>query len=122
VRVSAQRALRSLGIRKASGALAVGAMCMALWAGLLATGTVSPKPTRTISQEFVAASEWIDDSRARTGDLPTPEAFRRFLLKTTAVVPLDYQPMARGTYTLEGWDGNNRWRFSSDSQNIVRAE
>lgn len=90
--------------------------------GALMKQTIAPTPTSTIRRDFSAASEWIETHRTKYGALPSREAFRRFLLRTASVVSVEYHPTDAGTYTLGGWDGDNRWRFLPRSGNIVRDE
>jgi hypothetical protein len=83
--------------------------------GLFVKENMAPSPTATIRRDFMVASDWIASYRAEHGRLPSRECFQHFLLRTSLTVPIEYKPTGSGTYSLKGWDGENRWLFLSST-------
>lgn len=101
--------------------VAVAVVWIFVVAALFLKDSIAPSPTATIKRDFRAASDWVNNYRANHEQLPSKDEFGRFLMRENTTVPLEYERVGTDAYRLQGWDGENRWAFSSRTGRILPA-
>jgi len=80
---------------------------------------VRPQPTLHVRKDVGAGVAFVLDWQAKQKCLPSPAEFDAWL--TRRGLRLNYAIEGDG-YSLTGWDGERRWRYSSKDKAFTRAE